>query len=106
LYYIAGDKVTFTVNENGESINRSVAINQVESGVATTIGSTFSIKYVITIDSLTQEQADVLNGILVGVNVPLLPGDVLAIKSTIESPTGVQDQPQFAQSFITKYSLR
>ena len=106
LYYEVGDKVTFTVNENGESINRSVAINQNEAGVASTVGSVFSIKYVITIDSLTQEQADVLNGILVGVNVPLLPGDVLAIKSTIESPSGVQDQPQFAQSFITKYSLR
>ena len=106
LYYMLGDTVTFTVNENGESINRSVAINQSVDGVASTIGSTFSIKYVITIDSLTQEQADVLNGILVGVNVPLLPGDVLAIKSTIESPAGVQDQPQFVQSFITKYSLR
>lgn len=106
LYYMLGDSVTFTVNENGDSINRSVAINQSVDGVATTIGSTFSIKYVITIDSLTQEQADVLNGILVGVNVPLLPGDVLAIKSTIESPSGVTDQPQFAQSFITKYSLR
>jgi hypothetical protein len=106
LYYEVGDSVTFTVNEKGESINRSVAINQDETGVASTIGSTFSIKYVITIDSLTQEQANVLNGKLVGVNVPLLPGDVLAIKSTIESPSGVTEQPQFTQSFITKYSLR
>jgi len=106
LYYEVGDSVTFTVNEKGDSINRSVAINQYVNGVATTIGSTFSIKYVITIDALTKEQADVLNGKLVGVNVPLLPGDVLAIKSTIESPSGVIDQPQFVQSFITKYSLR
>lgn len=106
LYYRVGDKVTFTVNEKGESINRIPAINQSQDGVATTIGSEFSIKYVITINSLTQEQADILNGILVGTNVPLLPGDVLAIKSTIESAPGVQDQPQFAQSFITKYTLR
>ncbi len=106
LYYEVGDKVTFTVNELGLSINRSVAINQSVNAVATSVGSQFSIKYVITIDSLTQEQANILNGILVGTNVPLLPGDVLAIKSTIESAPGVPDQPQFEQSFITKYTLR
>jgi hypothetical protein len=100
LYYTVGDKVTFTVNELGQSINDVSAINQFS-----TPGSEFVIKYVITIDSLTQEQTDVLNGKVVGTNVPLLPGDILAIKSTIVSPGGVTGQEQFEQTFLTHYSL-
>lgn len=100
LYYTVGDSVTFTVNELGQSINDVSAINQ-----DVTPGSEFVIKYVITIDSLTQEQTDVLNGKQVGTNVPLLPGDILAIKSTIISPGGVTGQEQFEQTFLTHYSL-
>ena len=100
LYYTVGDKVTFTVNELGQSINQVPALNQDAAP-----GSEFVIKYVITIDSLTQEQTDVLNGKVVGTNVPLLPGDILAIKSTIVSPSGVVGQDQFEQSFLTHYSL-
>jgi hypothetical protein len=100
LYYTVGDKVTFTVNELGQSINDVSAINQDLAP-----GSDFVIKYIITIDSLTQEQTDILNGKQVGTNVPLLPGDILAIKSTIVSPGGVTGQEQFEQTFLTHYSL-
>jgi hypothetical protein len=100
LYYTVGDKVTFTVNELGQSINDVSALNQDLAP-----GSEFVIKYIITIDSLTQEQTDILNGKQVGTNVPLLPGDILAIKSTIVSPSGVTGQEQFEQTFLTHYSL-
>jgi hypothetical protein len=54
---------------------------------------------------LTQEQADVLNGKHVGTNVPLLPGDILVLMSTITSPANVEGQEQFSQSFLTQYQL-
>jgi hypothetical protein len=108
LYYDVGDTITFTVDESGNSINRVGALNQTDTNVPiTTITSNFNVKYVITLKSLTKEQSDLLNGIMVGTCVPLLPGDILAIKSTISSPDAPQDeQPLFKQSFLTHYVLR
>ncbi len=97
LYYEKGDRVTFTVNESG-----------VQQDFVDTQQNTFSaatIVYRITIASLTQEQTDVLNGEQVGTCVPLLPGDVLVLKSTISSPPGIVGQTQFEQSFLTQYHL-
>ena len=42
---------------------------------------------------------------MVGTNVPLLPGDVLVLMSTISSPPGIEGQEQFEQSFLTQYQL-
>ena len=101
LYYEQGDKVTFTVDQDGEHLNEDYAINQ--DGEHTNVA--YTVKYVITISSLTKEQADVLNGNMVGTNVPLLPGDVLVLMSTISSPPGIEGQEQFEQSFLTQYQL-
>jgi hypothetical protein len=101
LYYAKGNSVTFTVDEAGEHLNEDDAINQDTEHY----NAGYTVKYKITIDSLTQEQADVLNGNMVGTNVPLLPGDVLVLMSTISSPQGVDGQEQFEQSFLTQYQL-
>ena len=86
IYYKIGDEVTFTYRDTSGNGN-------------------FDITYVIEIPSLTHEQATVLNGTAVGINIPLLPGDNLVLKSTINSPSGVDGQPTFTQSFLTYYSL-
>lgn len=101
LYYEVGDRVTFTVDQDGSHLNRDNAINQ--DGEETNVD--YTVKYVITINALTKEQADVLNGNIVGTNVPLLPGDVLVLMSTISSPAGIEGQEQFEQSFLTQYQL-
>jgi len=101
LYYEEGDSVTFTVDQSGNHLNEDNAINQDGEH----INVSYTVKYVITIKALTEEQADVLNGNMVGTNVPLLPGDVLVLKSTISSPSGIEGQEQFDQSFLTQYQL-
>ena len=101
LYYEQGDTVTFTVDEIGNHLNEDNAINQ--DGAQT--NTSYTVKYVITINSLTKEQSDVLNGNMVGTNVPLLPGDILVLMSTISSPPGIDGQEQFKQSFLTQYQL-
>ena len=101
LYYEQGDTVTFTVDEIGNHLNEDNAINQ--DGAQT--NTSYTVKYVITINSLTKEQSDVLNGNMVGTNVPLLPGDILVLMSTISSPPGIVGQEQFEQSFLTQYQL-
>jgi hypothetical protein len=99
LYYVKGDKVTFTVDQSG--IQQDLALTQQNADTYTPP----IIEYTITITNLTQEQADVLNGKHVGTNVPLLPGDVLVLMSTITSPANVEGQEQFSQSFLTQYHL-
>ena len=101
LYYQVGDSVTFTVDENGEHLNQDNAINQ----DGTDANTEYTVKYIITIQNLTLEQVEVLNGKQVGTNVPLLPGDVLVLMSTIQSPAGIEGQEQFKQSFLTEYHL-
>ena len=101
LYYQVGDSVTFTVDENGEHLNQDNAINQ----DGTHVNTEYTVKYIITIANLTLEQVEVLNGKQVGTNVPLLPGDVLVLMSTIKSPAGIEGQEQFEQSFLTEYHL-
>lgn len=98
LYYEKGDTVTFTVNESGQQQDFDNTQQNQPFSAAT-------IVYRITIDKLTQEQADVLNGKQVGTNVPLLPGDILVLMSTITSPANVEGQEQFSQSFLTQYQL-
>jgi hypothetical protein len=97
LYYEKGDTVTFTVDQSG---NQQDFVDTQQNTF-----STATIVYRITIASLTQEQADVLNGKHVGTNVPLLPGDILVLMSTITSPANVEGQEQFSQSFLTQYQL-
>lgn len=99
LYYIKGDTVTFTVDQSGNQQDFVLTQQNADTYTAPLI------IYTITITSLTQEQADVLNGKHVGTNVPLLPGDVLVLKSTITSPANVEGQEQFSQSFLTQYHL-
>lgn len=99
LYYVKGDTVTFTVDQSGNQ--QDLALTQQNADTYTPP----TIEYTITILNLTQEQADVLNGKHVGTNVPLLPGDVLVLMSTITSPANVEGQEQFSQSFLTQYHL-
>lgn len=101
LYYEKGDKVTFTVDQDGNHLNEDNAVNQ--DGNQSNVE--YTVKYIITINALTEEQADVLNGKMVGTNVPLLPGDVLVLMSTISSPSDIEGQEQFKQSFLTQYQL-
>jgi hypothetical protein len=99
LYYVKGDTVTFTVDQSGNQ--QDLALTQQNADTYTPP----IIEYTITILNLTEEQADVLNGKHVGTNVPLLPGDVLVLMSTITSPANVEGQEQFSQSFLTQYHL-